>query len=97
MKAQAVIRLKFPSEELLSIVLRALEPEAKSMPTPRSRVQIAGRSNELTLKFEAKDTSALRAAINSYLHWIALINETCSVLQQYFEENPRRSCPVGII
>ena len=81
MKAQAVVRLRFPSEELLSIVLRALEPEAKSMPTPRSRVQIAGRSNELTLKFEAKDTSALRAAINSYLHWILLTRDVIESLE----------------
>jgi tRNA threonylcarbamoyladenosine modification (KEOPS) complex Pcc1 subunit len=96
MKAQAVIRLKFPSQKLLAMMLKALEPEAKSMPTPRSRVQIVGRSKELTLKFEAKDTAALRAAVNSYLRWVALINETCSVLQ-HFEEDSRRSCPLGII
>lgn len=88
MKAQAIVRLRFPSEEILSTVLRALEPETKNMPTSRSRVQMEGTSNELTLKFEARDTSALRAAINSYLHWIALIDETCSVLQSLGRNEP---------
>lgn len=82
MKAQALIRLKFPSKELLSIVLRALEPETKSMQTARSRVQMKGRNNELTLKFEANDTSALRAAINSYLRLTAVVIDTLGLIEK---------------
>jgi len=72
MKAQAVIRLNFSSEKQLKVVLEALKPETRTPPTRRSKVQIKGEGNSLTLNFKASDTSALRAAINSYLRWILL-------------------------
>ena len=72
MKAQAVIRLNFSSEEQLKVVLEALKPETRTPPSRRSRVQIMSEGKCLTLSFEATDTSALRAAINSYLRWIFL-------------------------
>jgi len=80
-KAHATVRLMFPSERNLEIVLKALKPETKSSPTPRSKVWVERRGNSLILRFEARDTVALRAAMNSYLRWISLINETCSVLE----------------
>ena len=72
MKAQAIIRLNFSSEKQLKVVLEALKPETKTPPTRRSKVQMKGKGNSLTLNFKARDTSALRAAINSYLRWILL-------------------------
>jgi len=73
MKAHAVIRLNFSSEKELNVILEALKPEIRAPPTDRSRVRVKGEGNSLTLDFEAADTSALRAAINSYLHWIYLM------------------------
>lgn len=81
MNAHAIIRLDFPSERHLTIVLRALEPEAKSSPTSRSRVRVERKGSRLILSFKTSDTSALRAAINSYLHWIAIIKDTHFVLE----------------
>ena len=72
MKAQAIIRLNFSSEKQLKVVLEALSPESRSQSTRRSKVQMKSEGNSLTLNFEASDTSALRAAINSYLRWILL-------------------------
>ena len=72
MKAQAIIRLNFSSEKQLKVVLEALKPETRTPPTRRSKVQMKGKGNSLTLNFKARDTSALRAAINSYLRWILL-------------------------
>jgi tRNA threonylcarbamoyladenosine modification (KEOPS) complex Pcc1 subunit len=72
MKAQAIIRLNFSSEKQLKVVLEALKPETRTPPTRRSKVQMKGEGNRLTLDFKARDTSALRAAINSYLRWILL-------------------------
>lgn len=86
MRAQAVIHIDFPSERHLAIVLKALEPEAKSPATSRSRVRVKGEGCRLTLSFEASDTSALRAAVNSYLHWIALIKDTYTVLESFGKE-----------
>ncbi|MCW3977671.1 MAG: KEOPS complex subunit Pcc1 [Candidatus Bathyarchaeota archaeon] len=72
MKAQAVIRLNFASEKKLKVMLEALKPETKTPSTRRSKVQMKSEANSLTLNFRARDTSALRAAINSYLRWILL-------------------------
>jgi len=82
MKAQAVVRLKFQSKKQLDIVLKALKPEAEKPLTSRSRVHIKGEDGVLTLTFEARDTSALRAVTNSYLRWIALINDTWAVMEK---------------
>jgi tRNA threonylcarbamoyladenosine modification (KEOPS) complex Pcc1 subunit len=74
MIANATIRLRFPTKQQLSAVFRALEPETHGSVTSRSKVRIAKEDNTLmlTLVFTAKDTSALRAAVNSYLHWTHL-------------------------
>jgi tRNA threonylcarbamoyladenosine modification (KEOPS) complex Pcc1 subunit len=82
MKAQAVIRLKFASQKNLDVVLKALSPEAAKPTTLRSRVRIGSAGGVLTLEFEARDTSALRAVVNSYLHWISLSIDTLSKLEQ---------------
>jgi tRNA threonylcarbamoyladenosine modification (KEOPS) complex Pcc1 subunit len=82
MKAQAIIRLNFSSEKQLKVVLEALKPETKTSSTRRSKVQMKGEGNSLTLNFRARDTSALRAAVNSYLRWILL---TKTVLESVSE------------
>jgi len=80
MKAQALVRLNFPSERDAEIALQALQPETKTAPAARSRVQIRGEGRSLILSFEAKDTSALRAAINSYLRWVHLTKDVAGLL-----------------
>jgi tRNA threonylcarbamoyladenosine modification (KEOPS) complex Pcc1 subunit len=74
MNATATIRLRLPSKQQLLAVFEALEPETRSSVTGRSKVTIAKDSKTLmlTLVFTSKDTSALRAAVNSYLHWARL-------------------------
>ncbi len=81
MKARAVVRLTFQSEDHLRVALKALKPETENPLTSRSGVQIRGEGKVLTLIFEARDTSALRAVTNSYLRWIVLINDTWSVME----------------
>ena len=83
MKAQAVIRLNFSSEKQLKVVLEALKPETRTAPTRRSKVHVKGEGNSLTLSFEATDTPALRAAINSYLHWILLTKAVLKSVNEF--------------
>ena len=82
MNATATIRLRFPTIHELSAVFKALEPETRSPVTSRSKVTMIKEDEALTLKlvFETRDTSALRAAVNSYLHWIRLTKETLDSL-----------------
>ena len=72
MKAQAVVRLNFSSDKQLQVVLQALKPETETSTTSRSKVQMIADGNTLVLDFMAKDTSALRAAMNSYLRLIGV-------------------------
>ena len=72
MNAQAVIRLKFSSEKQLNVVLGALKPETETSSTSRSKVDMKTEDQTLILDFIATDTSALRAAMNSYLRLIGV-------------------------
>ena len=81
MKARATVRLKLPSEQKLQTILRSLEPETNS-PTARSRASLAKEGNCLILKIEAKDTVALRAALNAYLRWINSILNVFETLKR---------------
>ena len=73
MKAQAIVHLNFSSKKQLSVVLNALKPEIETSSTKRSKVEIFPRNQKLVLDFRAKDTSALRAAMNSYLRLINVV------------------------
>jgi tRNA threonylcarbamoyladenosine modification (KEOPS) complex Pcc1 subunit len=81
MSAKASIRLKFRSKEQIESIFKALEPETRAPVSSRSKVNMTIDGDALILAFEAQDTSALRAAINSYLHWILLTREVLESLE----------------
>jgi tRNA threonylcarbamoyladenosine modification (KEOPS) complex Pcc1 subunit len=82
MKAVATVRLKFQRKQHLSAIFRALEPETRTSVSSRSKVTVRKEDNTLVLVFEAKDTSALRAALNSYLHWVRLARDVLDNLSR---------------
>jgi len=85
MNATATIRLKFPAKKRLVAIYEALKPETRNSVTSRSKVTVQkeDRTMTLTLAFEAKDTSALRAALNSYLHWIRLTKDALNAMEPF--------------
>ncbi len=82
MKAKAKIRLKFPTQKQLETVFEALKPEVDKQATMRSKASLEKEHEFLTLKVEAKDTVALRAALNSYLRWINSVALVLEVLER---------------
>ncbi|KYH42531.1 MAG: hypothetical protein AYL33_002230 [Candidatus Bathyarchaeota archaeon B63] len=76
----ASLRLEFPTEREARILSDALRPETRSPATPRSRVMIEREESSLTLRFEANDTTALRAALNSYLSWLHMLRSVLNTL-----------------
>lgn len=82
MKASAVFRLNFSSKKDLEIVYEALLPETAKPATTRSRAELKIENTFLVLAVEAKDTVALRAALNAYLRWISAICSVLSVLEK---------------
>jgi len=81
MMRTAVLKLKFLEKKQLDAVFLALEPETRVKLASRSKVEIKRQDDSLVLVFEAKDTSALRAAINSYLHWIRLMKDALDAVK----------------
>jgi len=78
---RAFIKVQLPSEEMAKIVFEALNPETMSSPTPRSKVEIAIEGKRIMLTINARDTTALRAAVNAYLRWINSIRKVLEMLQ----------------
>ena len=73
MKKVAKIRIGLP-RELVTVARDSMMPETRTS-FPRTSVRIESSDDELILIFEAKDTPALRAVLNSYLGWIKMIQE----------------------
>lgn len=69
----AIVSVDLPSSDVAGVVFRSLEPETRVLVGWRSRVRIGVRGRVLVLRFEAEDTSALRAVLNSYLRWVAML------------------------
>ncbi len=67
----ASITLKGVDSDMLS---RALGPELESG-FNRAKIDLERSSDGLTLELKADDVNALRAAINSYLRWLKIIEE----------------------
>jgi KEOPS complex subunit Pcc1 len=80
-KASAVLRVNLPSEKISETIQKALEPETKISITYRSKVRLSREGKTVTLFFEAEDTTALRASINSYLSWLQLLWDLSNSLQ----------------
>lgn len=58
-----------------SVVYRALEPEARSIPSYRVKVKLHYREEGLTLSVVAEDPVVLRAVLNSYVRWIRALEK----------------------
>ena len=81
MKAKASVRLRFSSEKQLATLLDALAPEANRPVTTRAKAVLEREGDFLVLKVEAKDTVALRAALNAYLRWIGSAVKVLEVVE----------------
>jgi len=77
--ANATIRIDLPSRRRAEAILAALKPELERPPTRRCLVTVSVIGSSLALKLEAGDTSALRAAANSYLRWIKTLDRTLAL------------------
>lgn len=68
---RAMLRYSTPIARLIH---EAIMPET-GREIPKTEVEARFESDELVLKIQAADISALRAALNSYLRWIKLAEE----------------------
>ncbi len=72
----AVLTVRRPSRASADRLMAALVPEA-AREVPRARSAISRpASGSIALHIEARDTGALRAALNTYLGWVDLAEST---------------------
>jgi tRNA threonylcarbamoyladenosine modification (KEOPS) complex Pcc1 subunit len=57
-------------EKMLKVIDTALTPETDTPSSDRSETSVTVKDNQLVIQTHASDTSALRAALNSYLRWV---------------------------
>jgi tRNA threonylcarbamoyladenosine modification (KEOPS) complex Pcc1 subunit len=69
------------SERLAGIMEGSLIPEAERPTSERSTVIVGTEDGCLTIRIEASDVAALRAALNSYLRWASAILEVVETVQ----------------
>ena len=80
-KASAIVKVNLPSEKISKTIQKALEPETATSITNRSKIKLSREGKAVTFFFEAEDTTALRASMNSYLSWLYLLKDLCSSLE----------------
>ena len=61
------------SGRLAKIIEGSLLPKAEQPTSERSSVGVVIEDGGLTIRIEASDVAALRAAFNSYLRWVSAI------------------------
>ncbi len=56
-----------------------MKPEELLPKSARAEVDVSVRENILSLGIDARDTAALRAAVNSFLRWAAVARDMTKV------------------
>jgi len=74
-----VIELSFPDEETARIVYESVLYEHESVPYRRSRIEFFRDRKKIVIRFLAKDNSALRGTLNSYLRWIKVAMDSLEI------------------
>ncbi|HEX9260927.1 MAG TPA: KEOPS complex subunit Pcc1 [Candidatus Bathyarchaeia archaeon] len=74
--------MKFSSEKQLGAIVDALTPEINKSTASRAKVMLERQDTFLFLRVEARDTVALRSALNAYLRWVGSIIGVVSVIER---------------
>jgi tRNA threonylcarbamoyladenosine modification (KEOPS) complex Pcc1 subunit len=69
-KAELTVRTEFAE-----VIAGSLSPELGEK-IPRTTISVKRNGDELLVRIEAEDQNALRAALNSYIRWMNVAEET---------------------
>jgi len=76
---EGVIELVFPDEETARVVYESVLYEHETVPYRRSRIDFLLDGKKIVIRFLARDNSALRGTLNSYLRWIKVAMDSAEV------------------
>lgn len=87
--AQLTVIIDLPDFKTAESIARSIEPETKTTKGYRSQVKVSFKDSQLSLIIEAEDLVALRAAANSFLHFVAVCLEAVSTVAPFYRGRPR--------
>lgn len=77
-RTSASLELTFPDARTANVVCESIKLEQLPKST-RCEARTSCRKNVLCLEIDARDTAALRAALNSFLRWVAVARDMTEV------------------
>jgi len=77
MAHEVLVRVPLADEALARAALEALRPEAERPASGRFEARVWLEDSVLCLAIRARDTSSLRAALNSFLSWLRALRDAC--------------------
>lgn len=87
-RAKAKIEIDFPLPRLGFIVAKAIHPELENSPADRFNAKLTvKKEGKINICISATDTSALRAALNSYLYWVSAIDRTLNLFTELMRKS----------
>ena len=90
--AEARISVLFRSSQQMEAIAEALRPEILHPAGEKAQARVTKRGKRLKLQFEARDSSALRAIMTSYLRLLAAaVNVSGSLRQLEITDKTKRA------
>jgi len=86
----ATVEVRTRTPELAEWIERSLRPEA-AREVPRARANLRRIPEGLAVQISARDSGAMRAALNTYLGWVHLSIETARTASR--PSRPRSDSP----
>ncbi len=72
------LEVELDTQKEAEILYEALKPEIKSSNSSRTTSWVKIKDKRIILEVQARDSTSLRASVNSYLRWI---NLSCQLLE----------------
>lgn len=76
----SILQIPLESESIAQILFSALLPETESIPSDRATTNVYVRGASLFVEINARDLTAMRAALNSYIAWISACMQTINAI-----------------
>jgi len=80
LELECLVKLKVDSN-ILDSIFKALKPETTRLVSRRVSVTLEKTDGSVIFKFNAKDPTALRAALNSYLRWFSAVEKSLKSIE----------------
>jgi KEOPS complex subunit Pcc1 len=86
--AEIAISIDLPDSRIAETIRASLEPETRATKGFRSRTTISSKGQQVRLRIVADDLVALRAASNSFLHFIVAGLKAIETVAPFIEDAP---------